>query len=128
MNFIKCVKCGQEDPAFDYAHVCGPVEVKQTVINEQIRELVIKANPSSKEIYEANNWQYNCAAWDSNNLEKFAELLKQAIYDQVKQELIDDADIDATTDPLAREYLKGCNGGTVDALCHIQNFGVDIDE
>jgi len=60
--------------------------------------------------------------------EKFAELLKQAIYDQVKQELIDDADIDATTDPLAREYLKGCNGGTVDALCHIQNFGVDIDE
>ena len=60
--------------------------------------------------------------------EKFAELLKQAIYDQVKQELIDDADIDATTDPLAREYLKGCNGGTVDALCHIQNFGVNIDE
>jgi len=60
--------------------------------------------------------------------DRFAELLKQAIYDQVKQELIDDADIDATTDPLAREYLKGCNGGTVDALCHIQNFGVDIDE
>jgi len=59
---------------------------------------------------------------------KFAELLKQAIYDQVKQELIDDADIDATTDPLAKEYLKGYNGGTVNALCHIQNFGVDIDE
>ena len=33
------------------------------------------ANPSSKEIYEADNWQYNCAAWDSNNLEKFAELI-----------------------------------------------------
>jgi hypothetical protein len=47
------------------------------------------ANPSSKEIYEADNWQYNCAAWDSNNLEKFAELIveecaaeadKQTIY------------------------------------------------
>lgn len=22
MNFIKCPHCGQEDPAFDYAHVC----------------------------------------------------------------------------------------------------------
>jgi hypothetical protein len=66
--------------------------------------------------------------FNREELAKFAELLKQAIYDQVKQELIDDADINATTDPLAREYLKGCNGGTVDALCHIQNFGVDIDE
>jgi hypothetical protein len=76
-----------------------------------------------------------CGYWSGQTIEmndagiaKFAELLKQVIYDQVKQELIDDADIDATTDPLAREYLKGCNGGTVDALCHIQNFGVDIDE
>jgi hypothetical protein len=76
-----------------------------------------------------------CGYWSGQTIEmndvgiaKFAELLKQAIYDQVKQELIDDADIDTTTDPLAREYLKGCNGGTVDALCHIQNFGVDIDE
>jgi len=44
-------------------------------MNNRIRELVIKANPASKEIYEANNWQYNCAAWDSNNLEKFAKLI-----------------------------------------------------
>jgi hypothetical protein len=29
MNFIKCHKCGREEPAFDYAHICGPVEVKQ---------------------------------------------------------------------------------------------------
>ena len=39
MNFIKCAKCGREDPAFDYAHVCGPVEVKQTVMNQRIKEL-----------------------------------------------------------------------------------------
>ena len=58
-------------------------------MNERIRELAVMANPSSKEIYEADNWQYNCAAWDSNNLEKFAELIveecaaeadKQTIY------------------------------------------------
>jgi len=44
-------------------------------MNERIQELAIMANPSSKEIYEADNWQYNCAAWDSNNLTKFAELI-----------------------------------------------------
>jgi len=58
-------------------------------MNERIRELAVMANPSSKEIYEADNWQYNCAAWDSNNLEKFAQLIveecaaeadKQTIY------------------------------------------------
>ena len=43
MNFIKCVKCGREEPAFDYAHLCGPVEVKQTVMNERIKELAEKA-------------------------------------------------------------------------------------
>lgn len=62
------------------------------------------------------------------NPEKFAELIKQAIYDDVKEELIDDADIDSYTDPLQREYLKGCNGGTVDALCHIKRFGFENDE
>jgi hypothetical protein len=46
-------------------------------MNERIRQLAVMANPSSKEIYEADNWQYNCAAWDSNNLTKFAELIVQ---------------------------------------------------
>ena len=60
--------------------------------------------------------------------EKFLELIKQAIYDDVKEELIDDALINAEPDRLSREYLKGCNGGTVDALCHIKNFGKDVEE
>jgi hypothetical protein len=60
-------------------------------------------------------------------LEKFVELLKQAIYDQVKEELIDDSLINIEPDILSRVYLKGCNGGTVDALCHIKNFGLDIE-
>jgi hypothetical protein len=59
---------------------------------------------------------------------KFAELLKQAIYNQVKEELIPDALISAEPDSVTREFFKGCNGGIVDALCHIQNFGVDVDE
>jgi hypothetical protein len=89
------------------------------MMNEKIKDLMTEAGISVE--YVTNTKQIVI-------LEKFAELLKQAIYDRVKEELIGDADIAATTDPLAREYLKGCNGGTVDALCHIQNFGVDIDE
>jgi hypothetical protein len=93
------------------------------MMNERIEQLLEQARA---ECFRFGSKPATTVGYDE--LEKFAELLKQAIYDQVKQELIDDADINATTDPLAREYLKGCNGGTVDALCHIQNFGVDIDE
>ena len=39
MNYIKCPKCGREEPAFDYAHVCGPVEVKRTAT--KTREQII---------------------------------------------------------------------------------------
>ena len=60
--------------------------------------------------------------------QKFAELIKQAIYDEVKEELMADEMINIEPDSLSREYLKGCNGGIVDALCHIKNFGVDVDE
>ena len=54
-------------------------------MNERIRQLAVMANPSSKEIYEADNWQYNCAAWDSNNLTKFAELIVQECQHRVEQ-------------------------------------------
>ena len=44
-------------------------------MNERIRELALQANPASKEIYESDNWEYNCAAWCAQDLEKFAELI-----------------------------------------------------
>ena len=44
-------------------------------MNERIRKLVLQANPASKEIYESDNWEYNCAAWCAKDLEKFAELI-----------------------------------------------------
>jgi hypothetical protein len=58
--------------------------------------------------------------------QKFAELIKQAIYDQVKDELIPD-ELIAKEPPEWQQYLRGCNAGTVDALTHIKNFGVDIE-
>lgn len=84
-------------------------------MNKRIRELYLQSMTDG----------YLGKAFDP---EKFAELIKQAIYDDVKEELIDDAIINEEPDRLTREYLKGCNGGIVDALCHIKNFGVEIEE
>lgn len=59
-------------------------------------------------------------------LNKFVELIKQAIYDAVKEDVMDDATINAqSSDIVIREYLNGRNEGTVDALYHIKNFGVE---
>jgi hypothetical protein len=83
-------------------------------------------NERIKELYRQSHTDgYFGKAFDP---EKFLELIKQAIYDDVKQELTDDSLINIEPDRVSREYLKGCNGGIVDALCIIKNFGVDIDE
>ena len=74
------------------------------------------------------DWHRHWNDDNSNRLEKFAELIKQAIYDEVKEELVEDKLINRHRDSLVREYLKGCNGGIVDALTHIKNFGKDIEE
>lgn len=55
------------------------------------------------------------------------EAIKEKIYNQVKGELIRDKDIESEDDPLKREYLKGCNAGTVDALYHIEQFAKDAE-
>jgi hypothetical protein len=86
-------------------------------------------NEQIKQLAEQAGWMMSDEVDGFNiRLEKFVELLKQAIYDQVKEELIPDELVDIEPDSLMRQYLKGCNGGTVDALIHIKNFGVDIDE
>lgn len=65
---------------------------------------------------------------DDSVLEKFAELIKLAIYDLVKDELIDDALINEEPDQLVRQYLKGGNGSIVDVLCRIKMFGLEGEE
>lgn len=67
-------------------------------------------------------------SWDMQHLEKFVEALKQAIYDEVKEEMIDDDDIAEEDDPMVIEYLEGMNAGTIDALGKIKNFGLNPDE
>ena len=89
-------------------------------MNEKLRQLASQAGLLDPQYsaYSQNLYQ--------SQLVKYAELIKQAIYDQVKEELIPD-DLITAESPELQEYLKGCNGGTVDALCHIKNFAVDFD-
>lgn len=53
-------------------------------MNERTKKLAIIANPSSQEIYESDSWQFNCAAWSADDLEKFAELIVQECIDKIE--------------------------------------------
>lgn len=53
-------------------------------MNERTKKLAIIANPSSQEIYESDSWQFNCAAWSADDLEKFAELIVAECIEVVK--------------------------------------------
>jgi hypothetical protein len=89
-------------------------------MNERIRKIAEQA------------WDETAVSQEFGNpvpfAERLADLLIVEIYNQVKQELIDDELIEAEQDPIDRAYLKGCNGGTVDALYHIKNFGLEDSE
>lgn len=91
-------------------------------MNERIQQLAEQAEEEAYVEYAKKETGYT---FQQIFLNKFVELIKQAIYDDVKEELMDDAIINAEPDRVSREYLKGCNGGTVDALYHIKNFGAE---
>ncbi len=57
--------------------------------------------------------------------EKFAELIVRECMKEAWEEIVDDEDIAAETDPQIREYLTGQNQGIVDAVIRFRNhFGV----
>lgn len=91
-------------------------------MNERIQHLVEQAEEYAYVEYAKKETGYT---FQQLFLNKFVELIKQAIYNDVKEDLMEDASIKAEPDRLSREYLKGCKGGTVDALYHINNFGVE---
>ena len=76
--------------------------------------------------FEPLNWNPDAQSPNPESVVKarnFAELIKQAIYDEVKEELIPDELVNIEPDSLNRQYLKGCNGGVTDALYLIKTFG-----
>jgi hypothetical protein len=70
MNFIKCPKCGREEPAFDYAHICGPLKIKSKM-NERVWGLWQQAtlDPTNEDAHHL--------------VEKFAELIVRECADLV---------------------------------------------
>jgi hypothetical protein len=79
MNFIKCPKCGKEEPAFDYAHVCGNVQVKKS-FNKRLRDF---ERESKLEIFGLGARRER---WEKA-LEKYAELVIKDCIEINKQEL-----------------------------------------
>ena len=79
MSYIKCPKCGREEPAFDYAHICGPLKVKSK-INERIKLLKHQASlwcdENIPEQFSEETGGYG-SAWE----DKFAELIVQECAD-----------------------------------------------
>lgn len=63
----------------------------------------------------------------SEFINKFAELIIAECKQVSLNEIVKDSDIEAYSDPLLREYLKGNNGGVVDSIVAIQQhfFGVE---
>jgi hypothetical protein len=72
MQLIQCHKCGQFDPTWDYAHVCGPVEVKPQM-NLLIRELAIEAAITTN--LNTDYFEKDMNRWVDYYSEKFAELI-----------------------------------------------------
>ena len=61
---MKCEKCGVTDNGTgDWAHVCGPVKVKESGMNERIREFAIQSGLPTALDYHQKRY------------EKFAELI-----------------------------------------------------
>jgi hypothetical protein len=74
VTFIKCAKCGREEPAFDYAHICGPVKIKSE-INQRAIELYQQATAFA---YESIGKEHaNTAYFQGAVAGKFAELIVQ---------------------------------------------------
>ena len=115
MNYIKCPKCGREEPAFDYAHVCGPIEVKPKM-NERIKLLKHQASLWCDEnIPEQFSEEINGygSAWE----DKFAELIVKECAEISEQSQWSEA---------KGEYYEGFN----EAMIYVSNkikehFGVE---
>lgn len=94
-------------------------------MNERIRELAEQAGITTN--LDTDFYEKDMNKWIDYFSEKFAELIIAECKQVSLNEIVRDSDIDAHSDPLLREYLKGNNGGVVDSIVAIQQhfFGVE---
>ena len=95
-------------------------------MNERIKQLADQAGMIK--ILEEHAHEYGNGTFENTpypELEKFAELIVRECMKEAWDEIIDDENIDAESNPLIREYLIGQNQGIVDAVIRFRNhFGV----
>ena len=90
-------------------------------MNERIKELAKEAGS----VADATYAKAPDAIWLREYNKKFAELIVRECMKEAWDEIVDDEDIAAETDPSIREYLTGQNQGIVDAVIRFRNhFGV----
>ena len=88
-------------------------------MNERIKELALQAG-----MIIGDNREFDMEKFMPKEL-KFAELIVRECMKEAWEEIVDDEDIAAETDPQIREYLTGQNQGIVDAVIRFRNhFGV----
>jgi hypothetical protein len=75
---MKCDKCGVTDNGTgDWAHVCGPVKVKKSGMNERIRQLAEQATSNISVDHEGYRGKGYTEQVEYFDKEKFAELIIQ---------------------------------------------------
>jgi hypothetical protein len=82
-------------------------------MNDRIKHLILEAEFSLKDLHT-----------QGDNFQRLLDLIKQDIYNRLVEELIPDEKIDEESDIEDRCYLRGSNGGIIDALVIIKNFGL----
>ena len=94
-------------------------------MNERTKKLAIIANPSSQEIYESDSWQFNCAAWSADDLEKFAELIVGECFYcvEIMEKIAHASNADIPPDYDQHTYLKTLEAVTGSMKAH---FGVEL--
>jgi len=93
-------------------------------MNERIEELALKAGLLNYVDNETPRRYFIDGHADLEDVEKFAELIVRECMKEAWEEIIDDENIEAESDPLIREYLIGQNQGIVDAVIRFRNhFG-----
>ena len=92
-------------------------------MNQRIRELWNKAAIASASYPSGQN-----NSWETqvNFMDKFAQLIVRECINQALEEKVSEEEIDREDDIEDRCYLRGNNGGIVDAVIRIrQHFGIE---
>lgn len=91
-------------------------------MNKRIKELAVQAKLPDYLL------EYGTELCVAPHLQRFAELIIAECKLAAREEIVRDSDIDAESDPLVKEYLKGNNGGVVDSIVAIQQHFFGIEE